>query len=127
MNYLLDTHIFLWYIDDNKKLSSKVSSIISNLDNHIYLSKVSLWEIVIKSSNGKLDLQKSLKDIEDVVRLNNFILLDIDFSHLTTLNSLPYFHRDPFDRLIIAQAITDKFILITDDVQLKAYPVEILI
>ena len=127
MNYLLDTHVFLWYIDGNKKLSSKVSSIISNLDNDIYLSKVSLWEIVIKSSNGKLDLQKSLKDIEDVVRLNNFILLDIDFSHLTTLNSLPYFHRDPFDRLIIAQAITDKFILITDDVQLKAYPVEILI
>ena len=127
MNYLLDTHVFLWYIDGNKKLSSKVSSIISNLDNDIYLSKVSLWEIVIKSSNGKLDLQKSLRDIEDVIRLNNFILLDIDFSHLTTLNSLPYFHRDPFDRLIIAQAITDKFILITDDVQLKAYPVEILI
>ena len=127
MNYLLDTHIFLWYIDDNKKLSSKVSSIIRNLDNDIYLSKVSLWEIVIKSSNGKLDLQKSLKDIEDVVRLNNFILLDIDFSHLTTLNSLPYVHRDPFDRLIVAQTITEKFILITDDLQLKSYPVEILI
>ena len=125
MNYLIDTHIFLWYIEENTNISPFVASEIKNLDNTIFISKGSLWEIVIKSSLGKLDLRKPINDLENFIFTNKFTLLDIDFSHLSVLHELPFIHRDPFDRLIISQAIAEKLTLISDDTQVKKYPVKI--
>lgn len=126
MNYLIDTHIFRWFIEDNKKLSNYVTDEISNLGNNIFLSKASLWETIIKTSIGKLELGKSIDEIEKVIAAYNFILLDINFSHLRKLFSLSHFHRDPFDRMIIAQAITDDLTVISDDPLFRAYPVKLM-
>ncbi len=125
MKYLIDTHIFLWYIEENTNISPSIASEIRNLDNTIFLSKASLWEIIIKSSSGKLELKKSLKELEDFIILNKFILLDIEFSHLQKLRELLFFHRDPFDRLIVAQAIAEDYTLISDDKLVNQYPVKL--
>ncbi len=126
MNYLLDTHIFLWFIEDNKKLAHLVKQEISNLNNNIFLSKATLWEIIIKTSIGKLELDKELDEIEKAIAFYNLILLDINFSHLKKLFLLEHYHRDPFDRMIIAQAISEDLIVISDDPFFKQYPVKLM-
>ena len=124
MDYLIDTHIFLWYIEENTNISQAIVAEIKNLENTILISKGSLWEIVIKSSSGKLHLKQSIKELENFILKNKFTLLDIEYSHLQALNDLPLIHRDPFDRLIISQAIAEDITLISDDVLVNQYPVK---
>ena len=126
MKYLIDTHILIWYALNDKALSSKVVDIIKNLDNQILISKASLWEMAIKINIGKLDLQGlPFPEIENLLANNNIGVLDIQFAHFNTLLSLPLHHGDPFDRLIISQALTDDLTVISDDGKFKLYALKL--
>ena len=117
MSYLIDTHILLWYIAGDKRISEDIQDKIEKASNTIYLSKVSLWEIAVKISIGKLKLNGSLKDLKDYLTDKKFKLLEFDFNDLETLLQLPFHHQDPFDRIIIAQSKTKGLEIITNDSQ----------
>ncbi|OQX26317.1 MAG: twitching motility protein PilT [Desulfobacteraceae bacterium IS3] len=126
MKYLPDTHIFLWWITDNSKLSDHVRKVITNPDNEIFLSSASTWEMVIKSSIGKLSLPPSPDlFIRKQTALNEIKILNVTIEHTFAVLKLPMIHKDPFDRILIAQAITEDLILITDDLLIKKYAVTV--
>ena len=127
MNYLLDTHIFLWMISEPSKLSDKVKKILINTKNTIYFSAASGLEIIIKSQIGKLTLpEKPEKYIIQQLKKNSIISLNITLSHALMVNTLPNIHKDPFDRILIAQAITEKIPIITFDANISKYDLEII-
>ena len=106
MRYLLDTHTLLWITTDDPKLSTKTKEIYLDAENSIFFSMASIWELAIKSSIGKLTFNKTLDEfIEEHVKGNNIEILKIELPHILRIENLPFHHRDPFDRLIIAQAI----------------------
>ncbi|MDZ7934445.1 MAG: type II toxin-antitoxin system VapC family toxin [Emticicia sp.] len=115
MNLLLDTHTFLWFSSGSDEIPKRIIDLIENANNKSFVSLASLWEISIKTSLGKLqiknDFDKILNDIED----NKLHLLPISFSHIVTQNKLPLIHRDPFDRLIISQGISENINIISRD------------
>ncbi|UTC91021.1 type II toxin-antitoxin system VapC family toxin [Treponema denticola] len=121
--YLLDTHTLLWFLKDSPKLSNRALEIITT-ENEIFFSIVSLWEIVIKKSIGKLDLNSSIQEIEDLCYEKDISLLQIKSKHLDKIMELPNIHNDPFDRLIISQSIIENLILITKDSNIPYYPVK---
>lgn len=121
MNYLIDTHILLCYIVGDKRIDKKIQSKIEDPLNTMFLSNVSLWEIAIKVSIGKLKLTGSLDDLKNYLEEKGFRILDYDFADLETLQHLPFHHQDPFDRLIVAQGKTKFLEIITDDEQIKKY------
>ena len=119
MKYLLDTSIFLWFLDADKRLSSEFREIIENDDNIKFISVASVWEIVIKVSLGKLPgLKVSAKEI---LKQLNFQTLDIELSHVLEVTNLPKIHKDPFDRIIISQAKVEGLILLTSDKKVMKY------
>lgn len=124
MNYLLDTHTFLWFINDDAALSATGKTIIEDDDNTIFLSVASLWEMAIKISLGKLTMPSPFTDFmfEQLIE-NNITLYGIKVVHTGAVATLPFHHRDPFDRLIIAQALTDKLPIIGRDHNFDAYGV----
>ncbi len=124
MAFLLDTHALLWSILDDTKLSTAARKKIEDTKNTCYYSIVSLWEISIKHSLGALTLDMSLAECFDIINRTGFTELPIAKSHLLELNKLPYHHKDPFDRIIIAQAIHEKFALITKDSQINKYDLQ---
>lgn len=121
MNYLIDTHIFLWWLSNDKKLKDSFRQIIEDPKNHIYVSVVSGWEISIKNRKGKLPLKTTLAECFKVA---GFEVLNISFEHVLSLNKLPLYHQDPFDRMLVAQAKAEKLKLITDDTKIKKYSVK---
>jgi len=123
VNLLLDTHALLWWFADNATLSVKAQSAISNPSNQVYVSPVTSWEIAIKSSMGKL---KAPENLLDMLRKNRFRELPISLIHGEKAGSLPPYHRDPFDRMLIAQALSEGLTLITRDRVFEQYEVEIL-
>ena len=125
MDLLLDTHAIIWYSEGNAKLSKASLKLIEEPDNLKFVSIVSLWEIVIKSSQNKTGFIYSVEDIHDLIKTNGFILLDITIGHLLLLQTLPHHHGDPFDRLLIAQAITEDLIIISADRHFDPYPVNV--
>jgi PIN domain nuclease of toxin-antitoxin system len=126
MNYLIDTHILIWYLSGSPSLNQEVIDEIQNPNNIIFVSKASLWEIAIKVSLKKLTIAVSFVELEQFLATKKFILLDFTHMDWQTLSSLPFQHRDPFDRLIISQAINGNLMLITDDSKFKLYPVQLL-
>ena len=127
MNLLLDTHVFLWWHSDRTKLSPKVVRLCEDTTNNLYLSSASVWEIQIKLQIGKLKLTKSLNQIIDLEGHENGIeVLPISLSHIYALDQLPSHHRDPFDRILIAQARVEALTLITQDSLITQYPVQSL-
>lgn len=126
MNYLIDTHILIWFIEGNEKLDKQAQTLITNPANHIYLSQASLWEMTIKISIGKLSLSISLSELEVFLRNNQFQILETKFSHYQILQNLPFHHQDPFDRMIIAQAKAEDYTLITNDDRFQLYDVKLL-
>lgn len=126
MNILLDTHTFLWFIAGDNQLDNHARHLIEDLNNDRFLSIASLWEITIKSSIGRLSvpLPPSLF-IRDQVWANAIDLLAIRPEHLDVLHDLPYHHKDPFDRLLIAQAMSENLVLITKDPSFQAYDVRL--
>ncbi len=124
MNLLLDTHSFLWFIENNPKLNADMVALIKNRDNDVFLSTVSLWEIAIKSSLGKLQLGMPFRlFVLSQVSLNNINLLDIAVRHIEEVAILPFHHKDPFDRLLIAQATVEQMPIISLDTTFDAYGV----
>jgi PIN domain nuclease of toxin-antitoxin system len=124
MPYLLDTHAFLWFVSGDKQLPESAKRIIGNIDESCFLSAASLWEITIKLQNNKLDLGLSLKELFDFADRNQIEIIPINYEHLLQLSKLPVHHNDPFDRLIIAQAISEELIVITRDKLFKNYKVK---
>jgi len=121
MNYLVDTHIVLWLAENSPKLTEKVKSIILDETVMKYVSVASCWEIAIKLSLNKLELDGGTKEFFRIVNENGFQLLDIEESQLTVLESLPFRHKDPFDRLLTAAAISEDLTLLTSDSNIQAY------
>jgi PIN domain nuclease of toxin-antitoxin system len=121
---LLDTHTFLWFLADDPQLSPTARSLIEDGTNEILLSMASLWEIAIKVSLGKLTLGGAFATfIPDQLTLNAFGLLPIELAHVTAVAALPFHHRDPFDRLLVAQALVEPLPIISRDPALDAYGV----
>ncbi|MBT3206875.1 MAG: type II toxin-antitoxin system VapC family toxin [Bacteroidetes bacterium] len=121
MNYLIDTHILLWYIVGDKRIKKDTKIIIEEKSNTIFISNASLWEIAIKVSIGKLKLKVSFKDLENYLKEKEFIILEFDFEDLETLLTLPFHHQDPFDRMIISQVKTKSLEIITNDGIINKY------
>lgn len=102
---LLDTHTFLWYLAGSDQLSSKAKDIIEKYPDQNFISIASLWEIAIKASLDKLTIHGNFNDLQDRIIANGFQIIPIEFEDTVLLTQLPFHHRDPFDRLIIAQSI----------------------
>jgi PIN domain nuclease of toxin-antitoxin system len=126
MDLLLDTHVFLWYVDGNKQLPEKIVKIINDKSNRCFVSIASIWEIVIKISIDKLEINGGFITIENFLDNNDFEILPIDLDATKTLLKLDFFHRDPFDRMLIAQAATSDLKLISKDKHFSSYNIEII-
>lgn len=125
MKLLLDTHALLWFLNGDSQLSSVACELIEDQDNERFLSVVSLWEMAIKMSIGKLTQRSSFDDlINGPIKDNAIDLLPIRSAHLDTLTTLPFHHRDPFDRLIIAQSMVEQMPIVSRDLAFDTYPVE---
>ena len=125
MRVLLDTHAFLWWVADSPKLSADARELIANEKNEPILSVVSAWEIAIKAGVGKLELSDSPEKfvIEQISR-NVLEVLPIYLRHALGVPSLPDYHRDPFDRLLIAQATAENVAILTADPLITKYPIQ---
>lgn len=123
---LIDTHTLLWYAKGDDRLDPTVRALISDRQTTPYVSKASLWEITIKAALGKLDLGTSFNTFMDEIPRQGFQFLDIEPDDLRVLYTLPMHHSDPFDRLIIAQAIARTWPVASDDGKFKLYPIELI-
>jgi len=123
MNLLLDTHILLWWLDDNASLSVNARQAIADTDNLIILSAAVIWEIRIKQAIGKL---KIAPNFYDVIKEQGFEMLPITSDHAYAVGDLPKHHRDPFDRILIAQALLEGFTLVTNDAVFNKYAIPLL-
>jgi PIN domain nuclease of toxin-antitoxin system len=121
---LLDTHAFLWFIDDNSRLSMVAKERIADPAPRVLVSVVSLWEIVIKLGTGKLSLDRPIERLwPESLAVNHFEELEVTARDVLAVASLPLHHRDPFDRLLVAQAITRQLQVVSADPAFDAYPV----
>ncbi len=123
MNLLLDTHAFIWFLNGDELLSKTVRDLITDITDNCFISIASLWEVAIKSSLNKLELEGGFDKIAEFIDKNHIELLPVTFAHLQMLLQLEYYHRDPFDRIIIAQAINESLIVATKDIQFSYYAV----
>ena len=118
MNILLDTHVLLWWLTDDQRLNKKARQAIESETHLVYVSSASIWEIAIKKSIGKL---KTKENIADHVNLNDFEPLPITLDHTSAVETLAHHHQDPFDRMLIAQAIIENLQIITHDQHFQLY------
>ncbi len=127
MRYLVDTHVFIWWNTSSTRLPAKVQSLFRDPNETLFLSLASVWEMQIKIQLGKLTLPAPLSILLQRQQQTNAIqILPITLPHVLELASLPDLHRDPFDRLLIAQARVEKASLISDDATIKKYPVTVV-
>ena len=130
MNILLDTNIFLWIAGNDDYLPTAAKKLIEEPSNQIYLSSVSAWEIAIKWSKGRLGLPEQPRTlIENIADTAGFVKVSVNFSDAHVVSELPVFedHKDPFDRLLIAQAMNRGLSLMTSDKKFKQYDIDILL
>ncbi len=125
MPYLLDTHAFLWFASDDVNLSKTAKDIIEDNVNDIYLSSASVWELSIKIGLGKLKLKKDLDQFiaENIIQYG-FIPISINIPHTIEISKLPEIHKDPFDRILVAQSIVENVAIITSDKFINRYDVK---
>jgi PIN domain nuclease of toxin-antitoxin system len=122
-NYLIDTHTLLWHLEDSKLLPEPIKQLVESPTNKISISIASLWEIAIKVNIGKLKLITPYHNLQiDLLRVG-IRIVPINFTHLQTYLTLAPHHKDPFDRMLIAQAITENFVIIGSDEIFDKYPV----
>ena len=121
MNFLLDTHILIWVAISPHKISSELSSLLSDPSNHLYYSAASFWEISIKESLGKKDFKVSSKKLHDGLIENGYKEIKVSALHAMEVIKLPFIHRDPFDRILVATAIWENMPLLTNDSTLSPY------
>ena len=121
MQYLLDTHTLLWFIGGDEELSDTAKFAIIDIDAIKYVSIASLWEVAIKVNLGKLTLDMDYAELGEQITINGFEILPITFDHTNALVNLELHHRDPFDRIIIAQALNDKLTVVGKDSNFSKY------
>ncbi len=124
MNLLLDTHTVLWWLSDDPALSETARAAIADPENTVFLSAVVMWEIRIKQSIGKLDLPDNFGEVLDEQR---FAELAVTVDHAHTIAELPAAHRDPFDRMLVAQAMVEHMVIVTRDRSIADYDVEVIV
>jgi PIN domain nuclease of toxin-antitoxin system len=125
MKLLLDTHVLLWWLNDDGKLSENACRLIENPDNAIYVSHATIWEIQIKNMTGKLNT--NVETLIQQLSVNNFQQFPIHTNHILALAKLPPHHQDPFDRMLISQAISEPLHLITHDNHVSRYSESIIL
>ncbi|WGV28492.1 type II toxin-antitoxin system VapC family toxin [Halotia branconii] len=123
MGFLLDTHVLLWWLANDPKLSADVREILRNPVNDSFVSAATIWEIAIKTSLGKL---KQPDDLLAVIRDNQFQILEISAKHCLKVGSLPWHHKDPFDRMLISQALVEGLTIVTVDQKFRLYEIPLL-
>jgi PIN domain nuclease of toxin-antitoxin system len=124
VRYLLDTHVLLWWIDDDPKLRTDTRKTVTNPDHDIVVSAASIWEAAIKRAVGKLRFETPV--LLDTLQRGGLRVLPITAEHALAAGDLPRHHDDPFDRMLVAQAMAEDLTVITRDVRLRAYPVAII-
>lgn len=120
MNYLLDTHIVLWWLTEPEKLAIKTQKIIKNKAENIFISSISFWEMAIKQSIGKLNLPTNILEL---LTSEGFVIMPVTAKECLAVADLPMLHSDPFDRLLIVQAKLNDLVIITRDEKMTLYPV----
>jgi len=126
MKIWIDTHVFIWLMNGDNSISEKALSIIQNPDNEIFISDASFWEISIKIKIGKLQYLQSFENLQVYTVNNNISILPLKFEYYKQLLNLNLHHRDPFDRIIIAQSIVENLTIITIDEKFKLYEIPII-
>lgn len=121
MNLLLDTHILLWAAYNPDRLSDKAKALISDTGNTLHFSVASLWEVAIKSSLGRADFSVDAAELRMGLVANDYNELPIESGHVLRVPTLPNIHADPFDRILVAQAMAEGFVLLTHDSKVTAY------
>lgn len=125
MKVLIDTQVLLWGIQHEERLSRRVRTLLPASD--VWISVASIWEIITKVQVGKLNLPKPVANyLSDKLKANGVLVLQITFDHVKRLEELPLHHRDPFDRILIAQSLEEKLPIITSDPLFRNYPVEVI-
>lgn len=123
MRYLLDTNVFLWWLNDDKQLKSTIKKLIFDPKNIIYVSVVSGLEMSIKHKIGKLPLKTSIKKCFDI---SQFEVVPLSLEHVLIIDTLPLLHKDPFDRILIAQSMVENFTFITSDEKIWKYKIDLI-
>ncbi len=128
MKLLLDTHVLLWVLTDSSKLSTPAIRSYQDPENTVHVSAASFWELGIKISLGKLSFHRAdwAGALKDELERNGIRWLPIDLAHCAQVSNLPFHHRDPFDRLLVAQALCEEMAMVTADNALSAYGVKII-
>ena len=124
MKYILDTHTMLWFIEGSDKLTLKARNEILDNNNQKYMSIASVWEIAIKMSIGKLTFNGGYSALLNLIKQNGFEFIPIENIHINGIISLPFIHKDPFDRLLIATAKSEELTIITVDENIRKYDVD---
>lgn len=125
MKFILDTHALIWFFSGHSNLSNTVRELMEDTNHEKFISIASVWEMAIKQSKGKLTLLVPLENyITQKINLEDFALLYIQLTHLGIISNLPFHHNDPFDRLLIAQAIAENIPIMSRDGVFDAYPVK---
>lgn len=114
-------HTFLWFLEGSENLSKKARASIENTENIKFISIASIWEVAIKLNLGKLQLDINLAELKEVIIKNNFEILPLDFEHIIGLSKLEDIHKDPFDRIIISQAIFEDYTILSKDADFSLY------
>lgn len=127
MKYLLDTHVFLWAIAGDRRISEKAHEVLFQKSHDFFLSAGSVWEIVMKVQVGKLPLPARLAPyLKRQMAANRVQVLPISFAHVVRIEQLPLHHRDPFDRILVAQSIEEEMLLVSADPEFRRYPVKVV-
>jgi len=126
MQLLLDTHAFIWFINGDDAMPRQIINRIQDTKNECFISIASIWEIAIKNSLNKLELKSGFDNIGEFLTANDIAILPLTFDHIKVLNQLDFHHRDPFDRIIIAQSISERLTIITKDDYFKLYDCDVV-
>lgn len=126
MDLLLDTHAVIWFITEDSLLPLKTKKIIENVENNCYVSIATFWEIAIKHSLGRLNLKTNLENLFQLILTSGFTILPITLNQILENSSLPFHHNDPFDRIIISQALCEDLKIVSKDGQFKNYKVSLI-
>jgi len=123
MDIVLDTHVVWWFLNGNEKTPKTVRETILNAENTIYVSIATIWEVAIKMSIGKMNFDGGIDGFIEAIEGNDFTLLGIDPQHIKAVTDLPFIHRDPFDRMLVAQAMVEDMPIMTSDANVLKYDI----
>jgi PIN domain nuclease of toxin-antitoxin system len=126
LKILLDTHAFLWFFGGDRRMSRKARTVLTDPANEPFISVASVWEMAVKASLGRLQLPLSVGDYVAEKARRGFHVLPLELSHAARVQTLPFIHQDPFDRMIVAQALVEDMPLVSADMYVRQYPVTVL-